>query len=83
MSNATKLLCNGCGVPSFTFSGGLCAACKRAERMAEIAKESARIERQKRLGYVGDERRAQAVLDAFDALSLTVREQAGCPRRAG
>lgn len=82
MSNATKMTCTRCNRAAHVFSGAMCADCKRKERADEVAKAERRLEQQARLGFVGDERRVQQVLKAFDAFSLDVRAAAGCPRGA-
>jgi hypothetical protein len=79
-SHATRAPCERCGRPIFAT---LCVTCKAELRTEERHRAMARQAKQDALGFVGDETRALATLKSFDAFSASVRELAGCPRRAG
>lgn len=75
--------CVRCGerTPMSQLAKALCRKCRMSDAAAEEKKRTDAAKRLRRLGYVGDERRAALVLEDFDRRSVAIREAAGCPRR--
>ena len=80
---AFYIRCDGCGHNKPPFGGIVCPQCLIGRRKAERQREAARRRRQAELGYVGDELTAAEIKAEAERFAASVRELAGCPRRAG
>lgn len=83
INDTIKPSCLGCGRTMTAWGSTLCSRCKQLLRMEIRAADEAKRRRRTELGTVGDERRAAEIKASADRFSALVREEAGCPRRAG